>query len=171
LSILIIIIYSKLRNQYFKPLKNSEKRFRTIVENIHSVSYRCLCDEHWTELFISDEIEALSGYPATDFLQNKVRSYRSIIHPEDQQMDRDITLKALDSKETYTLEYRIIASDGTIRWVYERGQGIFDEQDKIHYLDGVILNITDRKLAEDALQRREKQLRAIINIVPAMIFE
>jgi PAS domain S-box-containing protein len=139
-----------LRTTYDK-LQKSEGKYRSLVSNIPGATYRCRVDKHWTMEFISDEIEKLSGYPATDFLQNSVRSYASIIHPEDLPISDRIVLESIARKEPFTIEYRIINSDGDIHWVYEKGQGLYDEQGEVCYLDGVIVDITDRKQAEEAL--------------------
>ncbi|MBT3201389.1 MAG: PAS domain-containing protein [Phycisphaerales bacterium] len=147
------------RKKTEKKLEESEVRFRTLVGNIPGVSYRCKCNEEWSMEFISDEIETLSGYPATDFLHNAVRSYASIIHPEDRPNSDKIAQEAIDKKEKFELEYRIIASDGTILWVYEKGQGIFDEQGKVRFLDGVIIDITNRKTAEKQRFNLERQVQ------------
>ncbi len=146
-------------------LRESEDRYRSLVDNIPGVSYRCRCDEHWTMEFISDEIEKLSGYPATDFLQNSVRSYGSIINPEDRKISDRITLKGIARKEPFTVEYRIATAAGGFRWVYEKGQGIFNEQGEIQYLDGVIVDITERKRAEEALHAKTKEMETLLRAV------
>ncbi len=75
-----------------EDLRAGEERFRTLVANIPGVVYRCGCDWLWTMQFMSDSIQELSGYPATDFLANRVRTYGSIIHPE----DRSYVFEAID---------------------------------------------------------------------------
>ena len=149
------------RKQMEKKLKRSEEHFRTLVRNIPGASYRCKIDKDWTMLFISDEIETLSGYPKTDFLQNNVRSYASIIHPEDLPIASGIAMEAIDKKEAYAFEYRIITSDGKIRWVYEKGQGVFNKQGEARYLDGVIIDITERKQAEEALLESKQRFQTV----------
>jgi PAS domain S-box-containing protein len=161
LGVPIILIYTRLRSEYYESLQESEEQYRTLVDNIPGVNYRCRCDEHWTMEFISDEIENLSGYPATDFIQNKVRSYASIINSEDQKISDRIALESIARKEPYTIEYRIIAADGTVRWCYENGQGIFNEQGELYYLDGVIVDITERKLAEEKLLDYQAKLKSL----------
>ncbi|HIF51887.1 MAG TPA: PAS domain S-box protein, partial [Thiotrichaceae bacterium] len=148
----------KEREDAEKSLKRVEDDFRTLVGNVPGVTYRCACDEHWTMEFISDNVELLSGYPVTDFLQNTVRTYASIIHDDDRQLVEDIVTKGIEQKKTYTIEYRIVNADGTIHWVYEKGNGIFDEQDKLLYLDGVIVDITELKHAEKALLEANETL-------------
>ena len=127
--------------------QQSEEKFRALVENIPGISYRCALDEHWTMEFISTEVEEITGYPASDFLNNQKRSYASIIHPEDVVMVDEVVRKHLNQKEPFTIEYRIVKSDGELRWVFEKGQGIFNVKEVPLWLDGVILDITERKMA------------------------
>ena len=140
---------SKKFKQTENMLAESEEQFRTLVANIPGVVYRCNVDENWTMKFIGNEIETLTGYPAADFINNQKRSYASILHPEDTKVTDKIAMEAVDQKKSFTIEYRIMCSDGKWRWAHERGRGIFDDQEKVVYLDGVIFDITDRKQAED----------------------
>ena len=145
------------RKQAEEALRESEEKFRSLVGNIPGVSYRCRCDEHWTMDFISDEVKNLTGYPASDFLQNAVRSWASIMHPEGKEASEEYAMEKINRKEPYTLEFRIIGADGNIRWCYEKGQGVFDEQGKLRFLDGVIVDHTDLKQAEKALRKGEER--------------
>lgn len=70
-------------------LQIAEERYGSLIANVPGIIYHCACDEYWTMDFISDEIENIAGYPATDFIGNKKRSYASIIHPEDVQLVDD----------------------------------------------------------------------------------
>ena len=149
------------RKQAEEALRESEEKFRSLVGNIPGVSYRCRSDEHWTMEFISDEVKILTGYPASDFLQNAVRSWASIIHPEDKEASEEYALEKINRKEPYTVEFRIIGADGNIRWCYEKGQGVFDEQGKLCFLDGVIVDHTDRKQAEEAIRESEERFRTV----------
>ena len=151
--------------------KKSEEKFRSLVGNIPGVSYRCRCDEQWTMDFISDEVKNLTGYPASDFLQNAVRSWASIMHPEGKEASDERVMKKINRKEPYITEYRIIGADGDIRWCYEKGQGVFDEQGNLCFLDGVIVENTDRKQAEEALQESEEKYRTILESIEDGYYE
>ncbi len=155
-----VLIFRDVTEEYNmqKQIVESESRFRTIVSNIPGVSYRCKCDEYWTIEFISDGIEKISGYPAADFINNNARSYESIIHPNDTKMVTDAVTSCVDKNEPYTLEYRIINSDNNIRWLYEKGRGVFDKNNKLCCLDGVIVDVTDRKNAEELVRSYNTQL-------------
>ncbi|MHC4562602.1 MAG: hybrid sensor histidine kinase/response regulator [Planctomycetota bacterium] len=141
-----------------RELQISEDRLRTLVSNIPGASYRCAHDEHWTIEFLSDAAEALTGYPASDFIANRVRSFASIIHPEDAQSVQDSVAAAVARREPFSLEYRIVHADGDVRWVLERGQGVFGEGADPICLDGVIVDVTERKRAAEELRESEALL-------------
>lgn len=128
--------------------RQSENRFKTLVSNIPGAVYRCLCDRDWTMKFASDAIKEVSGYPAGDFIDNKVRSYASIIHEADRNMVEEAIHEGVSMKSPYEIEYRIVDSCGKIRWVYEKGRGVFSGDGKLEYLDGIIFDDTRRKEAE-----------------------
>jgi PAS domain S-box-containing protein len=120
------------------------ERLRALIENIPGAIYRVLPNGEWTVEFVSDQIEAITGYPASDFLGNVVRSYTSLIHPEDAEAVADKLRAALAERVPFLLEYRVLARDGSTRWVRERGQGIHDEQGNLLWVDGAIFRIDER---------------------------
>jgi len=71
------------RKKAEKALLNSENKFRSLVQNIPGVVYRCANDKNWTMQYISDNIQDLTGYPPSDFINNKVRTFTSIFYKED----------------------------------------------------------------------------------------
>ncbi|MEG4341873.1 PAS domain S-box protein [Microcoleus sp. A003_D6] len=129
-------------------LRESEAKFRSLVENIPGAICRSLYDAEWTMVFISDEIEAISGYPAGDFIGNNRLSFASIIHPADREMLAKQLRAAVESRQPYNLEYRIVRADGALRWMSERGRPSYDSAGRVLWLDGAIFDITDRKGAE-----------------------
>ncbi|MGB3510215.1 MAG: PAS domain-containing protein [Microcoleaceae cyanobacterium] len=145
------------RKQVEKYLHTREEEYRILVANIPGVVYRGQYDADWTMEFFGNSIEDLSGYPASDFINNQVRSFRSITYPEDREKVDDIVQQKVAAKQPYVLEYRIIHANGSIRWVYEKGQGIYDQEGKLLYLDGVLLDITENKQAKEALKTSEER--------------
>jgi PAS domain S-box-containing protein len=104
--------------------------------------------------WLSPEIEAISGYPASDFIGSATRTFASVIHPDDRgHVERSI-MDAVDADRPFTLEYRIQRRDATERWVLERGQAQ-TAGDGRHWLDGAIFDITVRRAAEQALRDQE----------------
>ncbi|MDF3820454.1 PAS domain S-box protein [Leptospira sp. 96542] len=145
-------------------LKLNEERLKSFIQNIPGVVYRCLLDGDWTTVFMSDAILNLSGYPSDDFLlPNRKRTFNEIIHPDDRDHVANTIQNAIDTSDTFVLNYRIIQKTGDIRWVLEYGGLVFDEDQNIKYLDGVLLDNTDRKLIEEALiESKEKAEMAAI---------
>jgi histidine ammonia-lyase len=141
------------------PLLADGEQFRTLVANIPGVVYRCACDAEWTMRFFSEHIEQLIGYPADDFIGNRRRTYGSLIHPEDRSLVVQAIESALDRGDPYSLQYRLMHADGSVRWVAEHGRAVLDERGERLWLDGVILDVSEQKRAQEAREHAEGQLR------------
>ncbi len=133
-----------------------ESRHRTMAERYHmliaqipGVVFTCLNDAAWTMELISDKIEDLSGHPASDFIDNAVRTYASIIYKEDIMPVFINVNTALKQRTRYRIEYRIVHSDGTLRYVTEVGQGIYSVDGSLLRIAGIIFDITKRFLGID----------------------
>jgi PAS domain S-box-containing protein len=129
-------------------LSESEERFRTLVANVPGVIFRCSIDDDWTMEFLSDEIEELVGYPASDFVGNSVRTFASVIHHEDAPLLTQKIEAAVAEGRPYTIEYRTLHRDGSVRHVVERGQAILGRNGETK-LDGAIFDVTERWTAEN----------------------
>jgi PAS domain S-box-containing protein len=129
-------------------LGENEERFRTLVANVPGVIFRCAIDSDWTMEYLSEEIEELVGYPPSDFVENNVRTFASIIHPEDAPVLAKEVEDAVAESRPYTIEYRVVDREGDIHYVVERGQAIVGA-DGDRMLDGAIFDLTARRLAED----------------------
>ncbi len=130
-------------------LVDSEQKFRSLVGNIPGIAYRCLPDKDWTMLYISDAVESYTGYPASTFLTPGQKSFNDIIHPDDRER---VGQNMLMTQKTFEVEYRIIDRDGQIRQVWENGCLVRNDQGEVQWLDGVILDITQRHDMEQALR-------------------
>ncbi len=126
-------------------------RLEALISNVPGAIYRCSPESDWAMRFISDEIEVISGHPAAEFVGSSVRTFASVIHPDDRVMVEERVGEALDRREAFVLEYRLVHADGSVRWVYERGRGIFDPAGNVRFLDGAIFDVTARKQAEERL--------------------
>ena len=144
-----------------QSLVDTKNKFRTLISNIYGVVYRCQNDADWTVDFISNAIVELSGYSADCFIQNQIRTYASIVHPEDLEHVYRERIQALAKQDSFVLEYRIIHNNGSIRWVFEKGKGIYDSNGELLHVEGVIFDISDRKRSEEALKLSSLRDRAI----------
>jgi PAS domain S-box-containing protein len=135
-------------------LRASEALLSSLVDNIPGALYRGAWDSDWTMYWMSDEVETITGYPAGDFIENSVRTFASVIHPDDREQVERSVAQAVHARIPFNLEYRILRRDGEVRWVLERGQAQ-DGGDGRKWLDGAIFDITVRRAAEQALRERE----------------
>jgi PAS domain S-box-containing protein len=147
LSIKDITIQQKAQEE----LRESKNQYESLVNNIPGITFRCNTDPAWTMLFVSANVETISGYKADDLLFNRRISLMQIIHEQDREkVVRAVTL-GIKKKETWAIEYRLWNKNGTIRWVYEKGCGVYDEKGQAIFRDSFILDITEEKNTEDQL--------------------
>jgi diguanylate cyclase (GGDEF)-like protein/PAS domain S-box-containing protein len=123
-----------------------------LVANVPGAIYRCAFCNDWEMEYISQGIEEITGYPASDFVGNAARTYASVIHPDDAEpVEREVEA-CVARREPFTLEYRVITAKGEARWVHEQGRAVFGDDGEVLYLDGSILDISERKRLEAELQ-------------------
>ena len=135
-------------------LRASESMLRSLVDSIPGAIYRCACDHDWTMQWLSDEIEEIVGYPASDFIDSAVRTFASIEHPDDHDYVAERVMESVATGRPFALEYRMVHRDGSIRWVLERGLAQ-QAGDGRWWLDGAIFDITARREAERAAREHE----------------
>ena len=161
----------KKREILVKELDESRSQLNSIMSNLLGAAYRCQFDESYTIKYISEKIFDISGYPNSDFRENTVRTYASIIHPEDTEICRTNISEASQNKTSYEFEYRIIHRNGAIVWVKENGKCIFNRNGEVAFLDGIIIDVTRRKEAEFAAAESERNFKELMDLFPQPIFE
>jgi PAS domain S-box-containing protein len=133
---------------------DAESLLSSLMENVPGAIYRAADDEIWKVQRVSDDIERITGYPASDFVDASKRTIVTVTHPDDREpVDQEIRV-AIEEGRPFVLEYRILHADGGIRWVLERGVRTID-RDGVAWLDGIIFDITDRHAAEELRVERE----------------
>ncbi|WP_162523799.1 PAS domain S-box protein [Flavobacterium sp. LMO8] len=136
-----------------KAIAESEEKFRLLANNIPASVFLVKYDELRTKVYLNDEIEKLTGYHRDDFMSNKI-SLLELYHPEEKDELRIIIDKALQKKQPYKATCRIRKKDGSYVWVEEYGEGIVINNE-ISYIEGVLIDITERKIAEEAIIAKE----------------
>lgn len=139
----------------------SVTKLKELVNHLPGAIYRSAGDEHLSLVFFSDEIEKITGYPMDYFLHNRKTGYSSIIHKEDVAVVYAIIKKAIEQKTKYEMEYRIVRKDGAVRWVFESGKAVYDEDEKCSYIDGYIFDNTERKEIETTLATVKDELKRL----------
>ena len=149
------------RRQSEDALRESERKFRTLAENIPSVVYQCKNDLHYTMIYLNDSIEALTGYSKEDFLEGRL-SFFDLYHPDDQ---KKIPVPSKErphlNSSQFHITYRIRHKSGEWRWVDEWGAGVLDNEGTVQYLEGVMVDVTEQKRAEEDLRRHAMELETL----------
>jgi PAS domain S-box-containing protein len=127
-------------------LRESEERFRALVASVPGLIYRCSPDT-WQLQFVGGLVQSITGYPADDFITG-ARTFASLVDPSDTIRVRREVEQQLAASGAFATEYRLTQAGGQTRWVYERGRIVTDAAGAAEWLDGVVVDITDRKLAE-----------------------
>ncbi|MBD3293649.1 MAG: PAS domain S-box protein, partial [Armatimonadia bacterium] len=114
----------------------------------------------WPVDFVTHAIEQF-GYTREQLMSGEVM-YSDLVHPDDiERLGKEVTFYIAAGADSFTQEYRIITADGEVRWIHDRTTAIRDEAGNNVGHDGVLLDITDRKRAEEALRDSEERYRLI----------
>lgn len=154
-----------------QKIRDSELRFRGLVTNIPGAVYRTRIGDVWVMEYISDNIADITGYAASQFIENRQRTFASLILEEDLALCHSHIDRALAQQETFEVEYRIRHRDGSIRWVHEKGKASYNEDGFPLWFDGSIDDITESKLALVELEASRLQLTNITDSVPCIVYQ
>ncbi|WP_165728207.1 MHYT domain-containing protein [Pseudoalteromonas sp. 31A1] len=135
-----------------KSLEEKEQKYRSLMDNMPGVAFRCKFDDNWTMLFISPSINELTGYNPNEFTEHCIE-FNDLVLKSDQQPIVDAVTKAVEEKRQYSIEYRIRHRSGKILWLLDKGSIDFDPQGQAKWIDGVLVDITERKEYEEKLEQ------------------
>lgn len=133
-------------------LLESERSKSVLISNLHGMAYRCSYDRDWTMEFVSSGCHVLCGCDPEKLQGNKDFSFNELIAPEYREHLWKEWKTALDDKARFQSEYEIIDANGVRKWVLEIGEGVFDETGQVEALEGIIIDISDRKKIENQLR-------------------
>jgi PAS domain S-box-containing protein len=146
-------------------LKAAEKRYRDLIEHLPLVTY---IDEPAAapSIYISPQVEPLVGYSADEWLGDP-DLFLKLLHPEDRERvlaDHDRVFAAGDL--SWSFEYRVLARDGRTVWLRDDAVVVKDDSGTPLYVQGFLMDITNRKEAEVALRESEERFRAMLEEAP-----
>jgi len=143
-----------------EEIEKRERRLSNHISNIPGMVYRCTDEPNWPFEFASDGCEEVTGYPP-EMLENDEITWRGdIIHPLDKERVRNEIENSIEGDTgTFELEYRIITRENKVKWVWERGNPVGEEDGK-RYLEGVISD-TKESVGLEGIERYETVLDAI----------
>ena len=155
------------RRRAEEGLRRSQARYRSLVEHLPVVVY------HYTEpgasYYVSPNIEEILGYPASAYLEDQTLWHRTI-HPDDDQMMRDAWYQAEHTSTSYEVECRYLRPDGSVVWVRDTARVVRRAEGDLEW-QGILVDITAQKLAELDHRLSERRYRALVEQVPAIVYE
>jgi len=107
------------------------------------------------------DLETVFGIPADSFAGH-VDDFRRKVHPEDRELARQAVAKARQNREPYAAEFRVVRTDGTVRWITARGEFYYAHNGDAERMLGMAVDITERKATEEALRGSEQRLHLAI---------
>lgn len=144
-------------------IKESQRRFQTLISNLSGMVFTARCDEQRTMTFVSEGAEKLTGYAPFELLENKKVAYPEIIAPECRNLFKSEMEKVLtrgDGTKLH-LEYEILTKSGERKWVWEQSEALLDETGMPISVEGFVTDITQRKAAEESLRESSRIYRTL----------
>ena len=131
-----------------QELYQSERIKSAFLENLPGMAYRCNFDREWTMLYVSRGCIELTGYKPESILFNLDLSFNDLILPQYRDYLWDKWIQVLQDRSQLKEEYEICTASGEIKWVYEQGQPVYDADNNVEALEGIIIDITQQKEQE-----------------------
>lgn len=144
-----------------RRLVESERSKSVLISNLPGMAYRCRPDKEWTMEFVSEGCTALTGYAPEEIVENRVVSFNDLIVPEYREGLYRKWREAIAERRIVRIEYEIIVATGERKWVWEQGVPVFFADGTVDALEGLILDVSDRKEAE-AWNRRYTSLQQLL---------
>lgn len=142
-----------------QAMKQLEKSYE-IINMSPVVTFTWRNEQDWPVEYVSENVKNLFGYSKKDFLDGSIK-FSKTIHPDDVDHVATEVKKYSENKncEEFDQEYRIVTSDGRVRWVYDKTMVRRDNQGKALFFDGIILDITADKHSEKELKEKIDELQ------------
>src|SRR5688572_26392393 len=161
------------RKQTEDALREAEIKYRTLVEHLPAIVYRDQYDPtisaEYRSVYMSPQVEMILGYRPDEFIEDP-DLWPSLLHPDDR--ERVLAAEALHYKtgKFFHQEYHVITRDGHVLWLRDEAVMIRDEANGRTFSQGVLIDITARKQAEEALREAELKYRTLVEHMPAIIY-
>ena len=155
-------------------LQAAEERFRNLVEQMPAITYLDVtaADREaivWDTAYISPQVEEILGYSPEEWVADP-ELWRSLLHPDDRERAAEADRAHLEDGTPLDIELRVSTRDGEVRWLRDQAVMILDEEGNASYSQGILLDVTERRLAEQQVREAEERYRAIVEHVPAAIY-
>jgi adenylate cyclase len=165
-----VIIDLTIQRQSEADLRRSELLHRALVEQVPAVVYLDRYDEDRHTTFNSPRVTAMTGLPPERWIEDP-ELWKRVIHPDDLERVRAELERCIAQTRTLDIEYRWCHVDGHDVWVHDTCSPVMAEDGSVDYWLGVMLDITEQRLAEQRALANERRYRALVEQVPAIMYE
>lgn len=131
-----------------EEITQRQQQMQHLLSNLSGMAYRCKNDSKWTMIFVSEGAVALTGYSPEGLMNNRDIAFGDLIDDRDTATVDEAVALAIERQEHFAIEYRIHSKEGVVKWVWEQGLAVYDDDGTVIYLDGFITDISDRKRYE-----------------------
>jgi len=152
-------------------LRESQRRLASLINSLPGIVFSCANDSHWSMTYLSEGCWQLTGYRSEELIGARSLSFDALTHPADLPSVMAAIEKAVTSQQPYVVEYRLRTKSGQEKWVWEKGNGVFDSDGRVLGIEGFITDITELKRAEEALREAETKYRGIFENAIEGIFQ
>jgi PAS domain S-box-containing protein len=132
-------------------LIQSRRRLSMLMDNLPGIVFRCLNQPQWPMEFLSRGCQEMTGYAPDEFLSRQV-VWNEQIHPDDQTPVWEAIQEAFSKHQSYQIEYRFRTRDGRVKWFWEKGIGVLDDEGNPVAMEGFIADMTALKEAQRELR-------------------
>lgn len=141
------------------------RQLETLTDNLPGLVYRCGNVPGWPMHIVRGAVEDLVGYSPEAIESGTVDWGDDIIHPADRERVWDDVQEAIAQDRPFRLTYRVLTSDGSIKWVWEQGRAVVPHGSDERVLEGFIMDITDRHRLEEDLRESLQQMQVIDRVL------
>ena len=150
----------------------SQQQLMRLINALPGIVFAAANDPGWTMTYLSHGCLKLTGYCSEELVGDRaITTYSTLTHTEDLPKVLQAIRRAIATQQPYVVEYRIRTKSGAEKWLWEKGYGVFDTSGQLLNLEGFITDITDRKLAEEALQQAETNYRSMVENAVEGVFQ
>jgi len=158
----------RVRRDMENSLRYNEAKYRTLVEQIPAITYTISLAAGVDFLYVSPQVETLLGF-SPEAWRTDAENWEKQIHPDDRERLLAEITNSLETGEPFSTEYRLLAKSGRVVWFRDEARVVYDPEGQFLFLQGLALDITERKRAEDALRQTTQILQTLIQASPLAI--